>query len=59
MRNMSVSPLTGVVCCLLLVSWAAAAEDEDRKLSENHKNEEREMEYFDFYMQESTHSGNH
>lgn len=47
-------PFTGVICCLLLVSWASAVEDDERKLSEN---DNREKEYFDFYIQESTHSG--
>lgn len=53
MRVKSVPPLAGILCIGLLFSWAAAAaedgEDEMDDMMED---------YFEYYMRESTRSGN-
>lgn len=54
MRVKSVPPLAGILCIGLLFSWAAAAAAED---GEDEMNDMME-DYFEYYMRESTRSGN-
>lgn len=54
MRVKSVPPLAGILCIGLLFSWAAAAAAED---GEDEMGDMME-DYFEYYMRESTRSGN-
>lgn len=54
MRVKSVPPLAGILCIGLLFSWAAAAAAED---GEDEMDDMME-DYFEYYMRESTRSGN-
>ncbi|XP_061194923.1 uncharacterized protein LOC133203073 [Saccostrea echinata] len=56
MFKMSVSPLVGALCCVLLVSWASAGADEDKE-ARSPENEDKFKDYFEFYIKESNHSG--
>lgn len=55
MRVKSVPPLAGILCIGLLFSWAAAA-----AAAEDGEDEMNDMmeDYFEYYMRESTRSGN-
>lgn len=52
MRVKSVPPLAGILCIGLLFSWAAAAEDGEDEMNDMMED------YFEYYMRESTRSGN-
>lgn len=52
MRVKSVPPLAGILCIGLLFSWAAAAEDGEDEMDDMMED------YFEYYMRESTRSGN-